>query len=131
MGNPTSTSLRNLLTLTNKKTGEFYTPRLVVRLMVNILAPKEGESIYDPVCGTGGILLEAAHLVHVTDGDDRTLWGKVFGQEKNLASQYKLVYKVHLTIRLRSVLHVRFPGCAPSLSMFPLSSLFLVHNAGL
>jgi type I restriction-modification system DNA methylase subunit len=38
---------------TNKKAGEFYTPRSVVRLMVNILDPKEGESIYDPACGTG------------------------------------------------------------------------------
>ncbi len=43
---------------TNKKAGEFYTPRSVVRLMVNILDPKEGESIYDPACGTGGMLLK-------------------------------------------------------------------------
>ena len=49
---------------TNKKAGEFYTPRSVVRLMVNILDPREGESIYDPACGTGGMLLEAIH--HVT-----------------------------------------------------------------
>lgn len=40
---------------TNKKAGEFYTPRTVVRLMVNILDPREGESIYDPACGTGGM----------------------------------------------------------------------------
>ena len=44
---------------TNKKAGEFYTPRSVVRLMVTILDPKERESIYDPACGTGGMLLEA------------------------------------------------------------------------
>jgi hypothetical protein len=48
---------------TNKKAGEFYTPRSVVRLMVNILDPREGESIYDPTCGTGGMLLEAIHHV--------------------------------------------------------------------
>ncbi len=35
---------------TNKKAGEFYTPRPIVRLMVNILDPHEGESIYDPAC---------------------------------------------------------------------------------
>lgn len=48
---------------TNKKAGEFYTPRSVVRLMVNILDPREGESIYDPACGTGGMLLEAIHAL--------------------------------------------------------------------
>ena len=71
---------------TNKKAGEFYTPRSVVRLMVNILDPKEGESIYDPACGTGGMLLEAIHHVKQNQGDDRTLWGKLFAQEKNLTT---------------------------------------------
>ena len=71
---------------TNKKAGEFYTPRSVVRLMVNILDPKEGQSIYDPTCGTGGMLLEAIHHVKANHGDDRTLWGKLFGQEKNLTT---------------------------------------------
>jgi type I restriction enzyme M protein len=71
---------------TNKKAGEFYTPRSVVRLMVNILDPREGESIYDPACGTGGMLLEAIHHVRERHEDDRTLWGKIFGQEKNLTT---------------------------------------------
>lgn len=71
---------------TNKKAGEFYTPRSIVRLMVNILDPREGESIYDPACGTGGMLLEAIHHVHERHEDDRTLWGKLFGQEKNLTT---------------------------------------------
>jgi len=71
---------------TNKKAGEFYTPRSVVRLMVNILDPQEGESIYDPACGTGGMLLEAIHHLKENHGDDRTLWGKLFGQEKNLTT---------------------------------------------
>ena len=71
---------------TNKKAGEFYTPRSVVRLMVNILDPREGESIYDPACGTGGMLLEAIHHVRERHEDDRTLWGKLFGQEKNLTT---------------------------------------------
>ena len=54
--------------------------------MVNILDPREGESIYDPACGTGGMLLEAIHHVKADHGDDRTLWGKLFGQEKNLTT---------------------------------------------
>lgn len=78
--------IKKFADLTNKKAGEFYTPRSVVRLMVNILDPKEGESIYDPACGTGGMLLEAIHHVRLNHGDDRTLWGKLFAQEKNLTT---------------------------------------------
>ena len=78
--------IKKFADLTNKKAGEFYTPRSVVRLMVNILDPREGESIYDPACGTGGMLLEAVHHVREHHGDDRTLWGRLFGQEKNLTT---------------------------------------------
>ena len=78
--------IKKFADVTNKKAGEFYTPRSVVRLMVNILDPREGESIYDPACGTGGMLLEAIHHVREQHGDDRTLWGKLFGQEKNLTT---------------------------------------------
>lgn len=78
--------IKKFADITNKKAGEFYTPRSVVKLMVNILDPKEGESIYDPACGTGGMLMEAIHHVRENHGDDRTLWGKLFGQEKNLTT---------------------------------------------
>jgi type I restriction enzyme M protein len=71
---------------TNKKAGEFYTPRSVVRLMIEMLDPRERESIYDPACGTGGMLLEAIHHVRERHEDDRTLWGRLFGQEKNLTT---------------------------------------------
>jgi len=71
---------------TNKKAGEFYTPRSVVELMVRILAPQEGETIYDPACGTGGMLIEAIHYVRSNGGKVKTLWGKLFGQEKNLTT---------------------------------------------
>ena len=71
---------------TNKKAGEFYTPRSVVRLMVDILDPKEGETIYDPACGTGGMLLAAVEHVRDKGGDPRTFFGKLFGQEKNLTT---------------------------------------------
>jgi type I restriction enzyme M protein len=78
--------IKKFADLTNKKAGEFYTPRPIVRLMISILDPKEGESIYDPACGTGGMLLEAVHHVRENHGDDRTLWGKLFAQEKNLTT---------------------------------------------
>ena len=71
---------------TNKKAGEFYTPRSIVRLMINILDPREGETIYDPACGTGGMLLEAVHHVQQAGGRVQMLWGRLFGQEKNLTT---------------------------------------------
>ncbi len=71
---------------TNKKAGEFYTPRPVVSLMIRMLAPQEGETIYDPACGTGGMLLEAVQYVKRHNGNVKTLLGKLFGQEKNLTT---------------------------------------------
>lgn len=71
---------------TNKKAGEFYTPRSVVRLMIEMLDPKEAETIYDPACGTGGMLLAAVQHVHERHGDVKRLWGKLYGQEKNLTT---------------------------------------------
>jgi type I restriction enzyme M protein len=70
----------------NKKAGEFYTPRSVVSLMVSILDPKEGESVYDPACGTGGMLLETVQHVRAAGGDTRLLLGRLHGQEKNLTT---------------------------------------------
>lgn len=69
-----------------KKAGEFYTPRSVVRMMVEMLDPQEGESIYDPACGTGGMLLGAIDHVQRAGGDPRTFFGKIYGQEKNLTT---------------------------------------------
>jgi type I restriction enzyme M protein len=68
------------------KAGEFYTPRSVVRMMVEILDPREGESIYDPACGTGGMLMAAIEHVARKGGDPRTFYGKIYGQEKNLTT---------------------------------------------
>ena len=39
--------------------GEFYTPRPVVRFMVEVVDPRLGETVLDPACGTGGFLVEA------------------------------------------------------------------------
>lgn len=69
-----------------KKAGEFYTPRSIVRMMVQMLDPQEGESIYDPACGTGGMLIGAMAHVEQAGGDPRTFFGKIYGQEKNLTT---------------------------------------------
>ena len=71
---------------TNNKAGEFYTPRSVVRLLVDILDPQEGETVYDPAAGTGGMLLGAVEHVRARGGDPRTFYGKLYGQEKNLTT---------------------------------------------
>ena len=46
-----------------KKGGEFYTPHMVVRLIVELLEPKEGMRICDPTCGSGGMLIQAGKYI--------------------------------------------------------------------
>jgi type I restriction enzyme M protein len=76
--------IKHFADLTNKKAGEFYTPRSVVHLLGLILDTSEGESVYDPACGTGGMLLECINHLKENNEDYRTL--KLYGQEKNLTS---------------------------------------------
>ncbi|MHC1744957.1 MAG: N-6 DNA methylase [Syntrophobacteraceae bacterium] len=61
-----------------KKGGEFYTPRDVVRLMVRLVDPKEGQRIYDPCCGSGGMLIYARQHVgeHGGNPDNLSLHGQ-------------------------------------------------------
>jgi len=67
-----------------KKGGEFYTPRGVVKLMVEILRPTEGMRICDPTCGSGGMLIECAHHLERQGKNPRNL--SLYGQEKNLGT---------------------------------------------
>jgi len=60
---------------------EFYTNRTVVHLMVKMLEPQPGESIYDPTCGTGGMLISALAEVKRSGREYRTL--RLYGQERN------------------------------------------------
>lgn len=82
MGDSYEYLIKKFADLSKKNAGEFYTPRSVVKLMVKILDPKPGETVYDPACGTGGMLIEA---IRNMNNDQRT-YGKVYGQEKNLAT---------------------------------------------
>ena len=65
-----------------KKGGEFYTPKMVVRLIVECLEPGEGMSIYDPTCGSGGMLLEVYHKLKRDGLNPKSL--RLYGQEMNL-----------------------------------------------
>ena len=60
---------------------EFYTNRTVVHLMVQMLDPQPGERIYDPTCGTGGMLISALDQVKRSGREHRTL--RLYGQERN------------------------------------------------
>ena len=61
---------------------EFYTDRTVVRLMTLIADPHEGDSVYDPTCGSGGLLLNCAMMLKEQGKEYRTL--RLYGQEINL-----------------------------------------------
>jgi type I restriction enzyme M protein len=69
-----------------KKGGEFYTPREVERLIIQILKPHKKDHIYDPTVGSGGFLLEAFHYLKEKENESvaRTLY--LYGQEINLST---------------------------------------------
>lgn len=64
-----------------KKGGEFFTPREVVKLLVNLVEPKEGMKICDPTCGSGGMLIISRRYVEKHSGNPRDL--VLDGQESN------------------------------------------------
>ena len=63
-----------------KKGGEFYTPAEVVRLLVQLIKPQEGTSVYDPTVGSGGMLIQSSQYVEEQGGDYRKV--AIYGQEK-------------------------------------------------
>jgi len=65
-----------------KKGGEFYTPNMAARLLVELLQPREGMRIADPTVGSGGMLIQCVEYVKGNGGNWRSL--SLFGQEKNI-----------------------------------------------
>lgn len=61
------------------RAGQFFTPREVVELIVEILDPHDYESVYDPTCGSGGMLIASANLLKARDKRGYTL--SLYGQE--------------------------------------------------
>ncbi|MGH3834369.1 MAG: N-6 DNA methylase [Pseudonocardiaceae bacterium] len=64
-----------------KKGGQFYTPRAVIRMMVRLVEPQERQSVYDPCCGSGGMLILAKEYVKEHGHDASTV--ALYGQEDN------------------------------------------------
>ena len=82
MGDAYEILLKKFADDSKAKAGEFYTPRSVVQLLVRILDPQPGESVYDPACGSGGMLIEAVHHMNHSS----LCCGNIFGQEKNVVN---------------------------------------------
>lgn len=66
------------------KGGEFYTPEAVVKTLVGIVKPKEGEKIYDPTCGSGGMLINSTYYIEKHGGNPKNVL--LNGQEINLST---------------------------------------------
>jgi len=71
--------IRDFADSAGKKGGEFYTPRPVVRMMVRLVKPQEDHSVYDPCCGSGGMLILSKEYVEEQGGNPRRLG--LYGQE--------------------------------------------------
>ena len=89
-----------------KSAGEFYTPREVAELMGRILGPEPGESIYDPACGSGGLLIRTYDAFVKKYGSDSTLnFPNLYGQEINrltfaMAKMNAIIHDVDAEIRI-------------------------------
>jgi type I restriction enzyme M protein len=77
-----------------KKGGEFYTPRSVVRVLVEMLSPFKGR-VFDPCCGTGGMFVQSESFIEAHGGRRSDL--SIFGQESN-PTTWRLA-KMNLAIR--------------------------------
>ncbi len=64
-----------------KKAGEFYTPSQVVRLLVQLIKPQAGMTVYDPTVGSGGMLIQSKQYVEEQGQDARNL--ALYGQDNN------------------------------------------------
>jgi type I restriction enzyme M protein len=67
-----------------RKGGEFFTPESIVRLLVEMLEPQEGERVLDPACGSGGMFVQTEKFIDAHDGNRFNI--SVFGQERNLTT---------------------------------------------
>ncbi len=86
-----------------KKGGQFYTPKSVVELLVNMLAPYKGR-VFDPCCGSGGMFVQSEEFIAGHHGRTENL--SVYGQESNLTT-WRLC-KMNLAIRGIDSQHVRW-----------------------
>lgn len=73
--------IKNFADSAGKKGGEFYTPSQVVQLMVRLIKPHAGMSVYDPTVGSGGMLIQSKQYVAEMGEDPKNL--PIYGQEND------------------------------------------------
>ena len=76
--------------------GEFFTPRCIVRLLVEMLEPYEGR-VYDPCCGSAGMFVQSERFVEVHGGQKTDI--SIFGQESN-PTTWRLA---HMNLAIRGI----------------------------
>jgi type I restriction enzyme M protein len=81
--------LRKFAEGSGSSAGEFYTPKEVAITMAKILSPRAGESIYDPCCGSGGLLIKCA-LEYIETHEDKTAAPLQFYGQEILAPTYSM-----------------------------------------
>lgn len=91
-----------------KRGGQFYTPRSIVRLLVNMLAPQPGSRVYDPCCGSGGMFVQSEKFIEEHKGKVGDI--AVYGQESNqttwrLAKMNMAIRGIGADIRYGDTLH--------------------------
>lgn len=64
-----------------RRGGEYYTPKSIVKLIVEVLQPRTGERVYDPACGSGGMFVQAEKFIESHGGNPLDI--AVYGQESN------------------------------------------------
>ncbi|NCD03808.1 MAG: hypothetical protein EOM00_12615 [Clostridia bacterium] len=67
--------------------GQYFTPRHVVKMCIDVLKPKDGESVYDPACGSGGFLIGALDYVYKQIEKDRDNENDIIENKKDYASE--------------------------------------------
>ena len=78
-----------------KRGGEFYTPRPIVRLIVEVLEPYENSRVFDPACGSGGMFVQSKQFLRIHKKDSSKI--AFFGQESNFTTLR--LCKMNLAIR--------------------------------
>lgn len=76
MGDANEYLIRHFADDDNKNAGDFFTPRTIVKLLIKMLAPEANHSIYDPACGTGGMLIEYIRQTHSKTGAGQFIYGQ-------------------------------------------------------